>query len=227
MRFTINTFFYALTAVLLLAIGGGVYWAYQVEKDKALVKTEAPVVVPAVDTTLVTKEFAQKLVKRCNAKLSVAREGILIGQIVRVTHERFKTEEDRQAFMMILCIESAYNQEAKSVVGAVGIAQIMPQYIEEFAKLCGYTGIDIKDLYDTEVNLTLGACLFNHLLQETGNTYLAAASYNAGMSSSSVKNLKGLKAAVPETANYVAKIAVLKGDLNVPDSSNSVSGSDK
>lgn len=201
-----------IAAILITLMGFAVRWAFVEEGRKQTTNTELVAPEASADDTLTTREFTVKLMKRCNAKLSEARTEVLLDQLVRVVHQRFDNTDDRQAFLMLLCIESAFNQEAKSPVGALGIAQLMPQYAQGFAKLCGYGTLDAKDIQDTEVNLHLGACLFKDLLKVTGNTYLAAASYNAGGASASVKNLKDLKAAVPETANYVAKLAILKGE---------------
>lgn len=173
------------------------------------VEVKEPEVV--VDPQVVTREFADKVMSRCRATLSPTRREILTSQIVRVTHQRFTKEEDRQAFMALLCIESGFNPLAKSPVGATGVAQLMPQYGQEFAKLCGYEGVDTADIQDTEVNLQLGSCLFNHLIKETGNVYIAMAAYNSGLQGATTKNLKALKGGgSPETINYVNRIAVLK-----------------
>jgi len=175
-----------------------------------IVAPEAP-----VDPLLVTRAFAEKVMVRCQAKLSDTKRAILTEQLVRVTHQRFDKEENRQAFMALLCIESGFNQSAKSPVGATGIAQLMPKYAESFAQLCGYKTVDPSDILDTEVNIQLGSCLFQHLITETGNVYVALAAYNSGLGGTTTKNLKQLKAGGPvETVSYVNRIAVLKEDVN-------------
>lgn len=165
--------------------------------------------LPPYDDTA-DREFVAEMMFRCRADLSPGKTEILRNQIARIARKRIEGRDAQQAFVYILCIESRYNQAAKSSVGAVGIAQVMPKYTADFAKDCGLGEIKPEDALDTEMNLTLGACFFNKLVKETGNVYLASAAYNAGASSNSVKNLKALSAGAPETMAYVAKIAILK-----------------
>lgn len=200
-----------LTPILIMLVTS---LAIKVYIDK-LPKAEVSVAqaVP-VDPTLVTRDFAEKVMVRCKAKLSDTKRSILTDQLVRVTHQRFDKEENRQAFMALLCIESGFNQAARSPVGATGIAQLMPKYAADFAKLCGYQTLDDGDILDTEVNLQLGSCFFAHLIKETGNVYISMAAFNGGLSGATTKALKQLKAGGPiETVNYVNRITVLKEDV--------------
>jgi hypothetical protein len=164
---------------------------------------------PTPAAPAVTGEFITDMMTRCGAGLSAAKTAILRDQILRVLHARVEGLEAQQAFVYILCIESKYQQKAKSSVGAVGIAQIMPKFANDFAKMCALGDIQPDDIQDTEVNLILGACLFNKLVKDTGNIMLAAASYNAGQASATVKNLKVLQAGAAETMAYVSKVAYL------------------
>jgi hypothetical protein len=95
-------------------------------------------------------------------------------------------------------------------MGATGVAQIMPKYAKEFASLCNLGELGPNDVEDTFLNLTLGACLFSHLLKQTSNSMIALAAYNAGERSSAVKELIRLGTMNLETANYVAKNAYLR-----------------
>ncbi len=158
------------------------------------------------------KDFVTGIMTRCRADLSPARAEILRDQITRIAVKRIEGKEAQQAFVFILCIESKYNQAAKSPVGAVGMAQLMPKFAGDFAKKCGLGELRPDDINDSEINLHLGACFFNSLVKDTGNIFLAAAAYNAGAASSSVKNLKVLGNPVHETAAYVAKVAFLKAE---------------
>lgn len=195
----------------LTAIGLTIHWAFKEEAKK--VESKVDVVAPT-DPTIVTREFAEKVMARCQAKLSDTKRAILTEQLVRVAHQRFDKEENRQAYLALLCIESGFNQSAKSPVGATGIAQLMPKFAADFARLCGYQGIDEGDIMDTEVNLNLGACFFNHLIKETGNVYISMAAFNGGLAGATVKNLKALKGGGPvESVNYVNRISVLREDI--------------
>lgn len=158
------------------------------------------------------RDFVAQMFVRCNAKHSEAKTILLRNQIARIVSQRIEGREAQQAFVFMLCIESKFTQSAKSPVGATGIAQLMPQYAQGFANTCGLGNIDASDIQDVETNLHLGACFFNSLVKQSGNIMLAAASYNAGASSSSVKNLKALGSPVHETAAYVAKVALLQAE---------------
>lgn len=150
------------------------------------------------------------MMTRCKVDLSPGKRTVLRDQILRVAHQRIEGIGAQQAFVYILCIESKFKQTAKSSVGAIGVAQIMPKFAQDFANICGLGEIKPDDIQDTEMNLILGACLYNKLVKDSGNIMLAAASYNAGQASSSVKDLQALSNPVHETASYVAKVAYLK-----------------
>lgn len=203
---------YISCILILAAIGLTIKWAFDEEAKK--VETKPTVEAVPVDPTATTRDFADKVMTRCKATLSQGRREILIGQLVRVVHQRFDKEENRQAFMALVCIESGFNPNAKSPVGAVGLSQVMPAYATEFAKLCGLGPVTADDLGDAETNLTLGACYFNHLLTTLGNSYLAIASYNGGPASAAVKNLRSLKGGGnEETTNYINKVGYLKEEI--------------
>jgi soluble lytic murein transglycosylase-like protein len=86
----------------------------------------------------------------------------------------------------------------------------MPKYAQSFADLCNLGQLGKDDETDPILNLSLGACLFQHLLDTHKSNILALAAYNAGSASSSVASLKQLGNPVPETAAYVAKATYLK-----------------
>lgn len=77
--------------------------------------------------------------------------------------------------------ESAFDAEARSPVGAMGLMQLMPQTAKFTAQKSGIKHAQTGQLLDAEHNMLLGSHYLNHLLQKfKGNRILAAAAYNAG-----------------------------------------------
>ncbi len=78
--------------------------------------------------------------------------------------------------------ESAYNIDAKSPVGAMGLMQLMPTTAKATAKKAGLM-YRPQDLLLAEKNIVLGSRYLEELLNSfSGNRILAAAAYNAGPS---------------------------------------------
>lgn len=77
--------------------------------------------------------------------------------------------------------ESAFNDKARSPVGAMGLMQLMPKTAQFTAKKSGIKHKNAKELYDATHNMRLGSAYLNHLLKRfNGNRILVAAAYNAG-----------------------------------------------
>lgn len=77
--------------------------------------------------------------------------------------------------------ESAFMNDARSGVGAIGLMQLMPATAQETARRNGIPLSNPKLAYQPEVNIQLGAAYLNQLLgQFNGNRVLASAAYNAG-----------------------------------------------
>lgn len=78
--------------------------------------------------------------------------------------------------------ESAFREDARSPVGAMGLMQLMPATAREMAKRSGMS-FQPQDLLKPEKNIALGSRYLNELLNQfNGNRILAAAAYNAGPS---------------------------------------------
>ena len=76
--------------------------------------------------------------------------------------------------------ESAFAEDARSPVGALGLMQLMPRTAEQTAR---QAGIKLRpgDLLKPEHNVALGSFYLKSLLKQyKGNRILAAAAYNAG-----------------------------------------------
>lgn len=150
-----------------------------------------------------------------SAKLTPNGRRLMTEMLLRVTTSVFKEDKSAaESFIVVVAIESKFNVDAKSSVGAIGLAQIMKPYAKEFASYCNLS-IDPNDIYLPEVNLTLGACLFKHLREEYGSTTLALAAYNAGKYSKQIKELKALKSVTnQETAGYITKYHYIREKQN-------------
>ena len=111
--------------------------------------------------------------------------------------------------------ESRFIMDAKSVVGAAGLMQVMPATAKWTAKKIGMTNFQAHQITDQEINVAIGTGYLKLVLDDfDGSLPLAAAAYNAGPSRS--RNWrKGpvLEAAIwaenipfNETRDYVKKV---------------------
>ncbi len=106
---------------------------------------------------------------------------------------------DAKLLHAVIQTESAYNPNAISPKGAVGLMQLMP----ETAKRYG-----VKNRRDAKQNIDGGARYLKDLLAMfNSNLKLAVASYNAG--EGAVKKYKNTIPPYPETQNYVRQVLAL------------------
>jgi hypothetical protein len=172
--------------------------------------------VPVERTAVATTQsempvFVQRMMQHCSAQLSEARREVLSRQLARIASGSFISREHQEAFILLVCIESKFQSNARSKAGAVGLSQLLPKYASEFSALCGLGPVTADDLLDSELNLTVGACQFRKLLDSfEGNVGLALAAYNAGQFSDTAKKAAALQSINPETANYLSKFLVLQ-----------------
>ena len=114
-------------------------------------------------------------------------------------------EIDPQLVYHIIQVESAYNTNAVSRVGARGLMQLMPKTGRRF-------GINTVGLFNPVNNISAGTAYGKQLLHLfSGNITLAVAAYNAG--ETAVIKAGGVPP-YPETEEYVKKVARLY-DLGV------------
>jgi soluble lytic murein transglycosylase-like protein len=147
-----------------------------------------------------------------NTKLSKTAQNIIAKSIVNVAMEIFSNQEERKQFVVLIGIESKFNPTARSSAGAVGLTQVIPKYAKEFGAHCGMNDVTQEDLLNPDINLFIGACWFKVLLNKlNSNVALALVAYNAGQSSSQLKQLKSLNNITNiETSSYVAKYTFLR-----------------
>lgn len=161
--------------------------------------------------------YVQKVMDACGVKVSQAKREILAEQVRLVGEAFFPKEQERKWFYFLICIESRFNNEARSTAGAVGLTQVMPKYAQEFAKACGIGELDPKDLADSQVNLIVGACRFRELMTYyEGDPALALAAYNSGLNSPTVRKTASsdVRTGHPETVGYLAAAFVLNQRMN-------------
>jgi soluble lytic murein transglycosylase len=83
---------------------------------------------------------------------------------------------DRMLLLSLIRQESAFNKNARSPAGAMGLMQIMPRTARRFFRLR-----NAKQLYNPNLNLEVGSRYFSNLLRNYGgDAELALAAYNAG-----------------------------------------------
>jgi soluble lytic murein transglycosylase len=76
--------------------------------------------------------------------------------------------------------ESRFDPDARSIAGALGLMQIMPQTAYRLDKHLKIDITDTSGIYNIRTNITVGAYYLNSLLKEFGSLPLALAAYNAG-----------------------------------------------
>ena len=88
---------------------------------------------------------------------------------------------DPELLYAIMREESGYRPEVRSVSGALGLLQLMPDTAERVAKDEAFEGFRIDDLFRPQVNIQLGAAYLDQLLVRfAGRASAAIGSYNAG-----------------------------------------------
>ena len=77
--------------------------------------------------------------------------------------------------------ESQYDEKAVSIVGAIGLMQLMPTTANQVAQLFGFPSVARDNLFDRETNIQLGVRYLGQLVDQfSGNLAYAIAAYNAG-----------------------------------------------
>lgn len=123
---------------------------------------------------------------------------------------RYDTNITPDIVLSVIKIESSFDADAVSRVGACGLMQIMPSTAVLIQREMKKTGrdIDITNLFDTKVNISLGVWYLVYLEKKMQNLDFVIAGYNAG----EVKALEWQNANIhpdnipyKETREYVKK----------------------
>ena len=157
-------------------------------------------------------EYVLFIMNFSKSKTSDFQKQLMAQTIVRVSGSVFDTAEERKWAVILVNNESGFDRMAKSPAGAVGLTQVMPQFVEEFGGHCGIKGIEKNEVADMETNLLLGFCRFKYLLKCYGGVYSTAlAAYNGGKNAKSVKELQSLaRITTTETLQYIARFTHVK-----------------
>lgn len=113
------------------------------------------------------------------------------------------TQDAREQYVSMVKIESNFENNARSPVGATGIGQIMPGTFNWTVKLMEI-GARPEDISSEDINLTVGAFYYNMLLgEQKNNPRLASIAYNGG--TRTADQFKKLVDINKESANYALK----------------------
>ena len=104
---------------------------------------------------------------------------------------------DRNLVHAVVRVESAFDPQAVSRAGAVGLMQLMPRTAELYG---------VRDSRNPTQNVYAGVLHLRKLIQQFNDVVLALAAYNAG--ENAVINYGYKVPPYPETQNYVRKVLV-------------------
>ncbi len=76
--------------------------------------------------------------------------------------------------------ESRFDPEARSIAGALGLMQLMPQTAQRFSKSGQVRLSRNSELFDVRTNIRIGTAYMKHLLKAYSSLPVALAAYNAG-----------------------------------------------
>jgi len=126
-----------------------------------------------------------------------------------------KHDLDPYLIAALMAQESTFDPGIRSRANAIGLMQIVPSTGSRYARRLGIRRFRSSMLTNPEINIRIGTAIFADLVQRTGGTHLALASYNAGEGAvARWVSERGRIAAdefiddipYPETQNYVKRI---------------------
>ena len=81
----------------------------------------------------------------------------------------------------VIYTESKFDTNAKSLPGAIGLMQLMPETAHWIGEQLNQSSLSDQDIKEPNTNIQLGTWYLSYLLEEfKGNEILALAAYNAG-----------------------------------------------
>jgi hypothetical protein len=184
-------------SLLLEQVDSGRYasLAGEVRSALAFVASEIHVKVPA-ELRLPRKAAGVKRGESHTLKVRTANRTTVMKQLRTVAMELGLSP--RLALSMAK-VESGYDHKAVSPKGAIGVLQLLPQYV------CQEYDITPDMLFDPDVNIRIGLAYMKYLLARFGeNLDLSLAAYNAGPTRV-VRSGYGIPP-IEETRDYVKKV---------------------
>lgn len=133
--------------------------------------------------------------------------------IIKEASDRYNS--DPLVIISIIREESRFDPEARSIAGALGLMQLMPQTAYSIAKKINFTVTKPVHIYDVKTNINLGSYYIGRLVNEFNSLPLAIASYNAGenavkkwQKANEYKSYDEFIEDIPydETRNYVKRV---------------------
>jgi soluble lytic murein transglycosylase len=105
-----------------------------------------------------------------------------VSHLEQVVGAEHRTGLDRAWILAVIRQESAFNPDARSPVGAMGLMQLMPRTAKAVAtRHLGQSAPRPSQITDPQLNIRLGSTYLAHVLERLGkNPVLATAAYNAG-----------------------------------------------
>lgn len=124
---------------------------------------------------------------------------------------------DKYAVYSFICVESGFNENSESYLGARGLMQIMPETFEWIRYKLNEENdpnMTFDNMYNAEDNIRYGCFLLGYLTDTFGELGEVAAAYHAGSGSVSswLEDSRYTKNGIltdipnPDTAHYVDKI---------------------
>jgi soluble lytic murein transglycosylase len=133
-----------------------------------------------------------------------------------LVEEAAKTNNiDPLLILSIMREESRFAPDARSVAGALGLMQMMPQTASKISRRAKISLVHTDDLYDARTNILIGSYYLSGLVRHFGSLPPAIASYNAGeeavknwLSNGKYGSMDEFIEDIPydETRNYVKKV---------------------
>src|SRR5688500_11282422 len=90
--------------------------AYASEERRPTLQLDPIVEVPAEEAALT--DYTLRVMNHCRVKLSQGRRQVLATQIGRIVSREIVNRQHAQAFVALMCIESRFDDGARSPVGA-------------------------------------------------------------------------------------------------------------
>lgn len=126
-----------------------------------------------------------------------------------------KTGLDAGLLLAVIREESRFDSDARSIAGAIGLMQLMPETAQRVAGAAGIPYRNASDLYHPRTNILIGATYLKSLVTEFGGLPYAIAAYNAGeeavrewIRTGDYRAVDEFMEDIPyyETQNYVKKV---------------------
>ncbi|NIP14502.1 MAG: transglycosylase SLT domain-containing protein [Pseudomonadales bacterium] len=158
----------AIVGPVLLAAG----FAHRVEVEDVAYQTYA-FAVPAPESSYVSwntevNEFGTKVAQAFGVRASTATE--FAGWILEASTRQ---ELEPELLASLVLTESSFRKNVRSHVGAIGPAQVRPEFWSNF---CG-----ISNLHDPAENIYCGAQVLSYLRDRCGDEGCALHAYNVGL----------------------------------------------